>query len=752
MIMQEHNEKSLNGGTDTSFGELIAVLGEAFAVVEPIPDDAGKPIDFIYRECNPAFETLAGSSGIAGKSGSEIHGADFPAWLEMYALIGGSETSLRFEKHFQQQDRWLDVRSSPISSAGGRRIALLFSDITARIRREAALHESEERLRVITDLVPDLIWSSDPHGSANWFNNRWFEYTGQRPEEALHWGWTATVHPDEREALARRYFNACTGNVPLREVHRIRRHDGEYRWFLLQVECRQDAGGTVIQCFGTATDIDDQRTALDELRESEEQLRVTTESAADYAIITLNIDGSIAGWSAGAERIFAYRPEETLGKTVHLIFTPEDIIDGAPEREMQTARTEGRAPDERWHLRRDGSLFFMSGVMRPIFNPDLRGYVKVARDMTEQKEAEERLRVSEERHRIALKSAEMGTWDWNIPAGTVNWNEQHFILLGLETHDTPLELDYFFNFLHHDDRDSVSEQLRLAAQELATFQADFRILRAGTGSECWMHGYGRVIEQEGGKPTRMVGVIYDVTEAKALEQQKDAFLSVASHELRTPVTAMKAYSEVLRDMLDEQGDSASVNLVQKLDAQIDRLTDLIRTLLDVTRIRQGQLDLRVEHFDLAILLTEVKEEIQLTIPQVIRIPQLPAAIVTGDRERIRQVVTNLLSNASSYSPEHAPITITLSSQEHTAQVCIEDAGIGISPELQAKIFDRYFRAQPGDGEASSGLGLGLFIASDIIGRHQGQIWVASTPGEGSSFCFTLPLAAPGDESFSQRPA
>jgi two-component system, chemotaxis family, CheB/CheR fusion protein len=124
---------------------------------------------------------------------------------------------------------------------------------------------------------------------------------------------------------------------------------------------------------------------LEALRRSEERLRVTMESAVDFAIITTNTEGLIEEWNTGAERIFGYNAEDAKGKRADIIFTPEDKAAGIPDKEMQSAVEKGYAEDERWHIRKDGTRFFMSGVMRPIYNPQLTGFVKVARNITQQK-------------------------------------------------------------------------------------------------------------------------------------------------------------------------------------------------------------------------------------------------------------------------------------------------------------------------------------------------------------------------------
>jgi PAS domain S-box-containing protein len=536
--------------------------------------------------------------------------------------------------------------------------------------------------------------------------------------------------------------NSDSGNMHLQAM--AERNPVRYETFSpvlhswIDVSIYPDSGGGLSVYF---RDISERKATEEALRESEAHLRIMMETATDYAIISTNRNGIIDGWSAGAELIFGYIASEAIGMSADIIFTPEDVASGVPDREMGTARTKGWAVDERWHLRRDGTRFYMSGVMRPILNPDLRGYVKVARDMTDQQKAAERLRISEERLRIALTAAEMGTWDWDIQSNHCVWNDQHYMMLGLQPIEGATTPESLFEHAHPEDRDTMRHILDQALSHTGIFNTRFRIVRADTGAVRWMQGYGRVIGTVGAVPVRMVGVLYDITESQDLEQQKDQFIAIASHELRTPVTAMKAYAEVLQDVLRKSGADRSFQLMRKLDGQINRLANLVRDLLDVTRIRDRRLELRRERFDLGGLLLEVADEMSHLGPPRIELQMEHATPVLADRERIRQVLTNLLSNAVRYSPEEASVVISLHLHRHEVLVCVRDFGAGLAPEFRSQVFERYFRAGTHQDNSFPGLGLGLYIAAEIVRWHEGRIWVENPEPAGAMFCFTLPSTA-----------
>jgi signal transduction histidine kinase len=176
-----------------------------------------------------------------------------------------------------------------------------------------------------------------------------------------------------------------------------------------------------------------------------------------------------------------------------------------------------------------------------------------------------------------------------------------------------------------------------------------------------------------------------------------------------------------------------------MDAQLKKLTVLIGDLLDVTQVDGGKLQFHVGFFNFNELVTEIVNEMKLTTTKHHITANIAATkVINGDRDRIGQVITNLISNAIKYSPHDEKIIITTSVDKTNVFLCIQDFGIGISKEKQGKVFNRFFRAGDADN-TFAGLGLGLFISSEIVKRHGGRIWVESIKNKGSTFCFTLPI-------------
>lgn len=230
----------------------------------------------------------------------------------------------------------------------------------------------------------------------------------------------------------------------------------------------------------------------------------------------------------------------------------------------------------------------------------------------------------------------------------------------------------------------------------------------------------------------------DVTERKQLEKQKEEFIAVASHELKTPVTSIKLYAAILQDELLKNNDQKSARLAEKMNTQVDRFINLLKGLLDFTRISEGLLQLNETEFDINELIEDTIEELQpITASDTILKDLMPASPIRGDKNRINQVLSNLLKNAIKYSPASDKVIVHSVNTGKTVIVSVEDFGPGISEEEQQKIFDRFFRASKTSLNHASGLGLGLYICSEIIKRHHGKIWVYCKKTKGCIFNFEL---------------
>jgi signal transduction histidine kinase len=226
---------------------------------------------------------------------------------------------------------------------------------------------------------------------------------------------------------------------------------------------------------------------------------------------------------------------------------------------------------------------------------------------------------------------------------------------------------------------------------------------------------------------------------RELGKQKDEFMAIASHELKTPVTSIKLYTQLLHHKFVKARDIKSAESVTKMDMQVNKLVSLINDLLDATKIEEGKIKFNLELCDLNVIAKEVIEEMQLTTKH--KIEMIPGKIgeVNADQNRISQVLVNFISNAIKYSPDANRVIVKTTGDKNNATVSVTDFGMGLTPEEQKKVFERFNRAgQEGPG-GLPGLGLGLYISREIVRRHKGKIWVESKKRKGSTFYFSLPV-------------
>src|SRR5579885_533156 len=239
-----------------------------------------------------------------------------------------------------------------------------------------------------------------------------------------------------------------------------------------------------------------------------------------------------------------------------------------------------------------------------------------------------------------------------------------------------------------------------------------------------------------------IGFVLDISERKEVDKRKDEFISMASHELKTPVTSLKGFLGLLQRLLNTQGEAKERELyyLARMDTQINKLTKLINDLLDLSKIQTGKLDYQKARFDLPTLVREIVENMQgITPTHHIQLEGTTQVAVFGDQDRIGQVLINLLTNAIKYSPQANKVLVRIAKTQQTVTVSVQDFGVGLAKKYQQKIFERFYQINEPETKTYPGLGIGLYISSEIIKRHGGQMWVESERGSGATFYFSLPL-------------
>jgi PAS domain S-box-containing protein len=586
----------------------------------------------------------------------------------------------------------------------------------------------------------------------------------------------------------------------------------------------------------------------------------------DYAIMLLDPGGQVATWDVGAQRLLGYGAEEILGRHFSLLFTPEDVADGRPARELEEARRCGSAEDENWLVRRDGSRMWVTGSSSALWDDagTLRGFAKIVRDLSERKQWEDEVARREQRFRVLLehipdalvlndaagtitdvspalerllgyRAAEIvgryagdlihpddlarvaatfahclehggstgpveyrlrhkdGSWRWvegigtnlldepTVQAVVINahdltrrkaiedrlaTSEERFRLLVQHSSDVitvlsaegmvlyqsasfeqllgyapaaPLDQHIAApSLVHPDDQPAVDAMVRqVRAQPASSVRAEYR-LRHRDGNWRWIE----VVATNCLDDPRIGGIIAnsrDITARKAYEERKDEFISIAAHELRSPLTALLGFTELLGRRAERDGNPAYSQSVARIAQQADRLSTLVQELLDVSRLQTGNLAFYLQPVVLNTLISEFLAEVRHEAPRHrLVLEQMDAVIVRADAHKTTQVLRNLLLNAIKYSPAADRVIIRVTREGDVGRVSVQDFGVGIPVEEQDRVFERFVRVQA-TRDRFPGLGLGLYIAKGIVEGQEGTIAVESCPGVGSTFSVTLPL-------------
>jgi PAS domain S-box-containing protein len=510
-----------------------------------------------------------------------------------------------------------------------------------------------------------------------------------------------------------------------------------------------------------------------------EEIALLVDSVQDYAIFLLGPKGEIRSWNAGAARIFGYTADEAIGRSFATVYLDVDIAAQKPQNELLVAAATGRIEDEGWRRRRNGDRFWVNTVITALRNRDgsVRGFAKVTRDLTERREAEERLRQSEELFRLLVESVSDYAIFMLDPTGHVaTWNAGAQRIKGYE----PAEIigESYERFFPEEDvrAGKPQRELEMAYERGSVEDEGWRVRK--DGSRFWANAILTAVRGPHGELRGFAKVLRDITERKHAEEMqralleqraarqqaeeekrraeasfrvaseanraKDEFLMTLSHELRTPMTAILGWSRLLPTLKSD--DVLVADAINAIARSAELQARLIDDVLDVSRIVSGKLRLRPEHVDLASVLEGAIEAVrQSADAKSISIntsfaSSLGSAFV--DSTRIQQVVWNLLTNAVKFTPAGGAVHVVAMRTSSEVRITVSDTGEGIDAEFLQHVFEPFRQAESARTRTHGGLGLGLSIVRYIVEAHGGTIEAGSSGrGRGSQFTVTLPIAA-----------
>jgi PAS domain S-box-containing protein len=668
---------------------------------------------------------------------------DLPAWSSdpavqqqlQAALTRASQgETVRFEARIHPRiDLYLDILMMITSHRdANQQVEYLICtgrDITERKR-------AEDELLTLVDALPHFIWIARPDGSITYNNHRLIDYLAMSLEQVKGDGWLARVHPDDRARVQEMWQTAIQTGMPYEVEHRLQDGtSGAYRWFLVRSVPQKDAQGTILHWVGTCTDIEEQKQAEERIKASEQNFRLLAE-AVPQLVWTMWPDGRLEYTNQRYREVtqanLNLEGDELWRRFVH----PEDIERALALRhrslksgdiyENEYRILDGQTGTYRWFLARALPVRDEAGQVVKWFG--------TTTDIDEQKRMEEALLQGQERTNALMNSSFIGIF---ISEGDkiVEANDTFLRMTGYSQEDLHRQTMSWLRMTPPEylARTQQARQELMRSQLIIPYEKEY-ICKDGSRLPVLVGGVALPFD-----PSRIICFVLDNSARKELEQRKDDFINMASHELRNPLTVLKMQTQLVRRRLEKQSHHEAAAMLSLMEGPVKQLERLIAELLDVSKIQARRLVYRQERVDLDDLLREITDTMHHLHPSHTLL--LRGAVQTNllaDRDRLGQVFTNLISNALKYSPGTQTIEIDLDASEEAVRVSIRDHGLGIPREQREKIFERFYRITGSRQGAIPGLGMGLYIVEEIVKHYGGTITVESEVGKGSTFTVTLP--------------
>jgi two-component system sensor histidine kinase VicK len=365
-------------------------------------------------------------------------------------------------------------------------------------------------------------------------------------------------------------------------------------------------------------------------------------------------------------------------------------------------------------------------------------YRQLANAQLEMNKLYRQLSESEVKFRQAIDSGKLGTWNIDPASRRLTLSVRAREIFGFET-DTAVSIEQMLTPAASEYQPLLQDALNRAMVSYEECDVTYPIIAGDTQIQKWVRATGKAYTSSEGRIISYSGMVMEVTEQKEDEQRKNNFIGMVSHELKTPLTSLTGYLQMMHMQAKKAGNAYFTGMLEKSTLQVKKMTAMINGFLDVSRLESGKIHLEKQNFALNALVEDLIAEVAYSQAshQITLLP-CDTVMVNADRDKIGNVISNLLSNAIKYSPNRKPVQVTCQAEAHQVKVSVTDKGLGISKADQGKLFDRFYRVQNANTKTIAGFGIGLYLCAEIIKRHEGEIGVQSQPGEGSTFYFTLP--------------
>ena len=537
---------------------------------------------------------------------------------------------------------------------------------------------------------------------------------------------------------------------------------GTLRWWDVSVSPIPDHEGGIARILAVSRDITETRLAAEKMRVSEERFRslVTATAAIVWSMPgTGQFEAEQPGWFAFTGQAFdAMKGSGWLD----MVFT--DDRDGTAQAWTQAISDKNLFETEHRLRRADGEFRYMSMRAVPIKAADgsVSEWVGIHTDITDRIVAEQEAQDNDERYRLALEaSGNIATWVVH-PETNTGFLDERFaeifdVDLEIATHGAPIQV--FTERIHDEDRTRVEEAIAEAIRTGERYDIDYRIVQR-SGKVVWVTVKGKMFKAKITGKQRFAGVAVEITERKAVEdglhdlnRRKDEFLAMLAHELRNPLAPISAAAQLLITApLDQERIHKASQIIVR---QVDHMTGLVNDLLDVSRVNRGLVTIKKEPIEIRTIIADAVEQIAPLLQarnHHLSMELMPDSVMVDvDRKRLIQVVANVINNAAKYTPPDGRVSVRTAVQEDDVLIEIADNGIGMTPDLTARVFDIFTQGHVTPDRNSGGLGLGLALVKCLVEIHGGSVTASSKGlGLGSSFVIRLPRAV--ELATSEAPA
>jgi PAS domain S-box-containing protein len=506
--------------------------------------------------------------------------------------------------------------------------------------------------------------------------------------------------------------------------------------------------------------------------------KILVENVRDYAIFILDTSGHVMSWNKGAEQIKGYKEDEIIGKHISIFYTKEDIEKGIPEKNIEVARTAGQVEDEGWRVRKDGSLFWANVMFTALYDAkgNIIGIGKMTRDMSRRRTKEEKIsRLNRELGR-QLEESQTEVLDYKhaldesaIVAitdqkGIITHVNDNFCKISKYTKEELLGQDHrIINSSYHPKEFIRNIWVTIANGKI--WRGELKN-KAKDGTYYWVDTTIVPFMNEKGKPYQYLAIRSDITQRKLAEEQiirinqglekkikertfeltealerekevsdmKSRFVSMASHEFRTPLSAILSSVSLIDHYKDAEQIEKRHKHIERIRSSVRNLTDILDDFLSLDKLEQNRVEVNNTSFDLGELIHDVIDEASGMLKkknQTAKATFKGQTAVLQDKKILRNILLNLLSNAIKYSPEDREIIITSDARNDNVSIAIKDSGIGIPMEAQKDLFSKFFRAR--NATNIQGTGLGLNIVKRYLELIDGTIHFVSEENKGSVF-------------------